>query len=76
FQAALTDEVVPPEDVDEQIRLTFRGPCPDCGREGGNDLYSATKLSAFLIFFQINSQKRLCCAGCGRKNRLLAALHC
>jgi endogenous inhibitor of DNA gyrase (YacG/DUF329 family) len=76
FQVALTNELVPAELVDRHIQEVFAAPCPVCGRDGGIDLYSATKVSAFLIFFQIDSQQRVSCAGCGRKNRLLAALHC
>jgi endogenous inhibitor of DNA gyrase (YacG/DUF329 family) len=76
FQVALTDHVVPAEVVDRHIQEVFASPCPVCGREGGIDLYTATRVSAFLIFFQIDSRQRVSCARCGRKHRLLAAVHC
>ena len=69
------DELVPRETIDQQVRQVFEAECPQCGRLGYNDLYSATKVSAFLIMFQINTRKQICCPGCGRKNRLLAAMH-
>ncbi len=72
----LVDELVPQETIDKQIQQVFEAECPQCGRLGYNDLYSATKISAFLIMFQINTQKQICCSGCGRKNRLYAAMHC
>jgi hypothetical protein len=76
FQTTLAEEVVSEEEVDEQARLLFEGPCPECGWEGGNDMYSATRVTGFLFFAQIKTQQKQCCAGCGRKNRLLAALYC
>ena len=76
FQVALTIELIPVEVVHHHINETFAAPCPECQRTGGVDLYSATTVSAFLIFFQIQSQQRVSCARCGRQNRLLAALHC
>ena len=76
FRAALVDQIVPPEVTEQPIQEVFESPCPSCGRPARNDVYSATKISAFLIMFQINTQKAVCCSSCGRKNRLQAALHC
>lgn len=76
-QVALTDRFVPPETLEAHVQGFFTAACPECGRQGmNNDIYSATKVSGFLIVYTISSQQKLACAACGRKHRLLAALHC
>lgn len=76
FRAILVDEFIPKETVDQHIRQAFEAPCALCGKRAGNDVYSATKVSAFLLFFNVNTERHACCASCGRWNRLKAALHC
>ena len=72
FKAALVDESVPSDVVAGRVADVFNSPCPQCGNTQGNDLYSATKLTGMLLAYQIESGSALCCAKCGRKNRLAA----
>lgn len=76
FKASLVDESLPSDAVSEQIVEVFNSPCSQCGGTTGNDLYSSTKVTGMLLAYQIQSGSVLCCAACGRKNRLAAALHC
>src|SRR5262249_24884777 len=76
FQSDLVDKLVPAEVIDEKVRHTFEGLCPSCGRTSKNDVYSATKVTGMILAYSIDSERRLCCPSCARRNRLLAALHC
>ncbi len=76
FKCGLVDELVPSEVIDERVNEIFEAPCPKCGREGYNDLWSATTVTGMLLMYTINSQSNISCSGCARSSRLLAALHC
>lgn len=76
FKVQLADQMLPPELVAEQVEALFRGPCPQCHGTTGNDVFSSTTITGMLFMYQIESGSKLCCAACGRKNRLIAALHC
>lgn len=76
FKAAIVDQILPAEDVSAQVAEIFHAPCPLCGRLAGNDLYSATRITGLLLAYHVDSETVLCCAACGRKNRLVAAAHC
>jgi hypothetical protein len=76
FKVQLADQMLPPELVAEHVDALFRGPCPQCQKTTGNDLFSSTKVTGLLLLYHMESGSTLCCASCGRKNRLWAALHC
>lgn len=76
FKSQLADELIPAEVISAQVESVFHAPCPQCGRATENDFYSATKITGMLLAYHIESGSVLCCASCGRKNRMMAALHC
>ena len=76
FRIKVVEELVPAETIQTAIENTFNSPCPNCNREGPLDLFSWTKVTGMLLAYHIESNSVLCCARCGRKNRLTAAAHC
>lgn len=76
FQISLAEQAVSPDLFEKHVIEVFEAPCPHCGEQGFNDLYNATKITGYLIFYEISSEQKLGCASCGRKHRLGAALHC
>jgi len=76
FKIALTDKFVEPALIRQQVEEVFNGTCPLCQKPGPLDCYSATKITGMILMFTINSEQKICCAGCGRKLRLSAFVHC
>jgi hypothetical protein len=76
FKIALADELVEPALIKQQVDEVFNGPCPICQKPGPLDCYSATKITGMLVMFSMNSERRICCAHCGRMGRLSAFVHC
>ena len=76
FIARLAEHVVPAEEIERETAAMFQSPCPRCGKTGGTDLHSAVRLTGMLIMYEIKSETVLCCAACGRWNRIKAALYC
>jgi len=76
FLARLAEEIVPAEEIEREIAAIFQSPCPQCGKPGGTDLHSTVKLTGMVVVYQIKTETVLCCAACGRWNRIKAALYC
>ena len=76
FKAALVDRFVPPEVVAAHVQGVVQAPCPQCGAQTGNDFYSSTRVTGALVVFLMNSQSRVSCLSCARKERLFAFCHC
>lgn len=76
FKSQLADRLIPTEVLAKQIETVFRGPCPQCRKMSTNDFFSSTTVTGMLVAYKINSDFKLCCASCGRANRLAAFMHC
>lgn len=76
LKVRLVEELIAPEVIDKHVQEFFHGECPSCGEQSPLDIYQATKITAFLIMFQTNTEHRVSCASCGRKQKLAAALYC
>jgi hypothetical protein len=76
FKVALADKLVEPALIRQQVDEVFNGTCPICQKPGPLDCYSATKVTGMLVMFTVNSEKKICCASCGRMGRLGAFFHC
>ena len=76
FKSVLVDRCVAPDVIAAQIQGVVEEPCPVCGTQKGNDLYSSTRVTGMLIMLRVTSGSRVSCASCARKERLVAFLHC
>jgi hypothetical protein len=76
FKAALAEQLLSAEEIEQHIGQVFASNCPLCKRPGTNDIYSSTTVTGLLFAHRTATAKHLCCARCARKKRLIAALHC
>jgi len=76
FKSTMVDRFVAPDTIANQIQGVVEAPCPVCGTQNGNDLYSSTRVTGMLIMLRVTSGARVSCVSCARKERLVAFLHC
>ena len=76
FKEQIADGLFSEEELAAHVDSVVYGPCPLCGKESVNDLFSAIKVTGMLVAYRIDSGSVFCCASCGRMNRLKAALYC
>ena len=72
----IAEEHFPAEALEAKTQEVFEGGCPQCGVKRPVDVYSATRITGLLLAVQSQTAERLCCAGCGRRLKLGAFVHC
>ncbi len=75
YQQQVIEAFLGTEELNERIHQAFAQPCPNCGVDRGNDVFTASRATGFIIWHHVNHAPCITCHVCGRVRRLLAMLH-
>jgi hypothetical protein len=76
LKQALTRQMVPANDIEQQTETVHRAVCVMCKGPGPNDVYFSKRLTGMLVAVQWSTERHLCCSSCAKSKKLRAALHC
>ena len=67
---------LPPETIEESVRLTHSGNCPRCNGRGPVDVHTSHRVWSALLVTSWSSRPQVCCHTCGWKSKLNDTLYC
>ena len=68
-------ESVPKMEMDKIITEEYGKDCPKCKGSGPLDLHQATKITSYLVAYQISKESQIGCVACGKSMKLKAGIH-
>lgn len=68
-QVVMLAASMPEADRVRAAQTLFRGPCPQCDKRGGIDLYKSHYVMSFVLFTRHGSHTLLCCRTCALKKQ-------
>jgi hypothetical protein len=72
---AKAEEIKSQAEMESCIAKSFNENCPNCQKTGPLNIYTATKITSYIIATNISKIFIISCAKCGRLHKLKAGLH-
>ena len=69
-QVAQAASRIPDEIIDAHVAQLHQGDCPKCGGPGPVDLRTSHRVYSAVVFTSWSSHPLLCCAACGRSEKI------